>query len=160
MTSADYNVIQHTDNNTFNSNVLAPITVCGRKISMKTLFIIGEIFEAIGIGLQNDGVSHDNKPVTIAGLSVMVLGIATIFVMETTVTGRARAEGINWNCEKVSSFALRAFGGIALMAGYFALIAGVIKNSSSLQLGAVITQDVGVLFGLAGLVWMIRAFQI
>jgi len=159
MTSTDYNVIQHTDNNTFNSNVLAP-PVCGRKISVKTLFIIGEIFEAIGIGLQNGGVFSDNKPVTIAGLSVILLGIATIFVMETTVNGRARAEGIKWNCEKVSSFALRAFGGIALMAGYFALIAGLIKNSSSLQIGAVITQDVGVLCGSVGLAWMIRAFQI
>jgi hypothetical protein len=112
---------------------------------------IGEVIELVGAAITNAGIFTDNDDMTLGGLITTGVGISTIFVIENMVMLRGKNAGISLDRELIKKIAVRALGGIALIAGYFTIIAGFAKDSSDIMVGGVVTMDVGIGFGLFGL---------
>lgn len=122
----------------------------GRGVTFKAA-ALGEIVELIGVALTNAGVFSENRDLTLGGLITSAVGIGTIFVIESTVMKRGYDADIPLDINLIKRIVIRGLGGIALIAGYFTIIAGYVKDDQQYLVGGTATMDVGVLTGLVGL---------
>lgn len=122
----------------------------GRGVTLN-LAAIGELVELVGVVTTNWGVFAGDSDTTLSGLITAGLGIGTIFVIENMVMKRGYDAGISLDMDLVKKISIRAIGGMALIAGYFTIIAGFIKDNDSMMYAGTATLDAGVCVGLVGL---------
>ncbi len=122
----------------------------GRDWKLAPTFVLAEIIEKVGIVLMNVGIFTDDSQMTLAGIIVTGVGMASIAILEQKVVAIGRDAGIALNAELISRAALRVLGGLLIVGGYATAVTGYGIGSELVQTIGVSVLDGGAASGLVG----------